>query len=228
MTSALVLADEYGIRRWIEALLDPEAITHGTSDPKKGIKSPPTYRIKDMSNGTGKTPAKKSGGRNSVRGAKDDASPESPTKKTPARKTATPRKPRKSRGKSAEPDAVDGETAKVEVETETKPSLTSEEEVETTKVNVEMPTGHPDLPLPEDTPGMLEKAREMVKEAGKIAVTTTGKAKRKVKEMTDDDEDVPLSPGPEAKRQRTATLELRKERLRRRAMMGIVGSLAIG
>ena len=209
--------------------MDPEPITHGTSDNKKAIKSPPAYRIKDMANGAGKTPAKKTGGgRKSVRGASKEP-PESPTKKTPSRAKATPRKPRKSRGKSAEPDAIlNGDLAKVEVETEKKPSLTGEETVESTKVSVEMPTGHPDLPLPEDTSGMLEKAREMVKEVGDMATTTVTKGKRKAKEMLDDDEDAPASPGPESKRQRITSLDLRRERMKRRALTGIGVSLAIG
>jgi hypothetical protein len=31
-STALSLADEYGIKLWIAALLDPEPITHGTSE----------------------------------------------------------------------------------------------------------------------------------------------------------------------------------------------------
>lgn len=225
---ALDLADEYGIRRWIEALLDPESITHGTSDPKKAIKSPPAYKFKDVTNGASKTPAKKSAGRKSVRSDKAEV-PEA-SSKTPSRKIATPRKPRKSRGKSAEPEALlNGDTARVEIETETKPSLTGEEDVESTKVNIEMPTGHPDLPLPDNASEMLDKAREMVKEAGKITNASAAKGKRKVKDMLEgDDDEAALSPGPESKRQRPATVELRKERLSRRALTGIAVSLGVG
>lgn len=50
-STALSLADEYGIKLWIAALLDPEPITHGTSDPKKSIQSPPTFSMKDPVNG---------------------------------------------------------------------------------------------------------------------------------------------------------------------------------
>ena len=54
--AALELADEYGIKLWVAALLDPEPITHGTSDPKKQIQSPPAYRMKEALNGLGRSP----------------------------------------------------------------------------------------------------------------------------------------------------------------------------
>ena len=181
--------------------------------------------MKDMVNGAGKS-AKKS------RASKAAAGPESPTKKTP-RKVATPRKPRttKGRGKSTEPDAVNGEapnTVKVEVETESKPNTRGDEEVETKKVFVHMPTDHPDLELPDDAEGMLAKAREMVAEAEKItgAASSTAKGKRKASELIDGD--VPESPSAPVKRARTVDLELRKERIKRRALTGIAASLAIG
>ena len=230
LSLALVLADEYGIRQWVVALLDPESITHGTSDPKKSIKSPPAYKMKDMVNGAGKS-AKKS--RTSKAAA---ASAESPTKKTPGRKTATatPRKrTAKGRGKSTEPEsqAVNGDasnTVKVEVETESKPTADGDEEVEKTKVNIHMPTDHPDLELPGDADGLLAKAREMVADAEKIsgAAPSAAKGKRKASDLLDGD--APESPAQPAKRARTVDLELRKERIKRRALTGIATSLAIG
>lgn len=221
-----MLAEEYGIRHWISALLDPEPIAHGTSDPKKDIKSPPPYRKKKLMNGTTRSPVKAADGRRSTRGGNSVRS-ESPTKKTPARKIATPRKARKGRGtKSPEPDAVNGEgTVKVEVENESKPTEDGDEEVEHTRINISMPTGHPDLELPQDAEGMLSKAREMVAEAEKISGPSTAKGKRKAVDALDDVE--VGSPAP-VKRVKTMELELRKERIRRRALTGIAASLAIG
>ena len=224
-----MLAEEYGIRHWISALLDPEPIAHGTSDPKKDIKSPPPYRKKKLMNGTtSKTPSKASDGRRSTRGDRSVRS-ESPTKKTPARKIATPRKARKGRGtKSPEPaDAVKGEedSVKVEIDHESKPSADGEEEIEHTKINISMPTGHPDLELPDDAEGMLSKARDMVAEAEKISGPSTVKGKRKAADVLDDGELGSLAP---VKRVKTVELELRKERLKRRALTGIAASLAIG
>lgn len=234
--TALDLADEYGIRLWIAALLDPEPITHGTSDPKKYIKSPPTFRIKDMVNGIGRSPEKKGDSGKGIkrgRGKKSD-SPEETTK-TPARKMATPRKPRKGRAATAsvEPETEDmnGEqqlrdTVKVEVETTIRPTASGEEEIEQTKVNVEMPTGHPDLPLPNDTKGMLAQARKMVQEAGRLGGASSGKGKRKADEMVDAD-DALGAPARPAKQARMIETELRKERIKRKALTGIAAGLAV-
>lgn len=243
-TTALLLADEYGIRRWIEALLDPEAITHGTSDPKKQIKSPPPYRIpKSLSNGpsTGKTPSKASHKRTSSKASKAGADtlsvpPESPTKKTPARKIATPRKPRKSRGKSAEPEAAllnGAEKAAVNVEAEIEKALvTGEEKVKATKINVEVPAERAEGGGLQAAPEILEKAKEMVSDAAKMAVASgPSKGKRKAKELEEELEEELSPAGGDAKRVKTssaAALELRKERIRRRALTGIAASLAIG
>ena len=239
-TLALLLADEYGIRQWILALLDPEAITHGTSDPKKNIQSPPAYKTKDMVNGAGNTNAGKGSKRSRASkaasaSAASASTAESPTKKTP-RKVATPRKPRttKGRGKSTEPDAaVNGESpkmVKVDIETESRPTSAGKEEVEKTKLAISMPSDHPDLELPNDAEGMLAKARDMVAEAEKIsgAAPSTAKGKRKASDLLDGD--APESPSSlhAPKRARTVDLELRKERIKRRALTGIAASLAIG
>nr|POF03526.1 hypothetical protein CFP56_72051 [Quercus suber] len=264
---ALSLADEYGIRYWIEALLDPEPITHGTNDTAKAIQSPPPFRAREMEveevNGADKTPEKKFEGRRSTRrGGSVSVRSESPTKeskiKTPARKIATPRTKR-GRGRPAlgsvdegraslEPESVNGdaykheetssrptsrrETVKIEVETTTTELPGNDEEVERTKVNIEMPTGHPDLELPNDAEAMLEKARQMVREANSIngPTTTSSKvSKRKAEEMIEADDEVGLEgPTTRATKSRKMEVELRKERIRRRAMAGIAATLFIG
>lgn len=193
----------------------------------------------DLANGDTKTPSKKGSadGRRSTRGPSGSkgARSESPTKKTPARKIATPRKRKTTRGKSAEPEALlNGETpaspgkenVKVEVANEKLPSPDGGDVEERTKVSIEMPTGHPDLPLPENAEGMLEKAREMVAEAEKVSARPTSpKAKRKAGEMDDAGEG---SSQPAVKKAKKVELELRKERIKRRALTGIAASLAIG
>lgn len=136
-----------------------------------------------------------------------------------------------------EPESVNGdahEVVKVEIETETRASGSfNEEDIEQTKVNIEMPTGHPDLELPRDSEGMLATAREMVRAAermGGASTTTTRRSKRKAEEMIGED-DENLLEGPasvDPKRARTMEFELRKEKIKRRAMTGIVASLAIG
>jgi len=216
------------------------------------MKSPPPYHFKDMVNGTGRSPEKKSTeGRHSTRGRRSaSVRSESPgtQSRTPGRPKATPRKPRKGRGTlsrleenaSVESDSVNGdgklapvqETVKIEVETSTKPSgFGDDEEFENTKVNVEMPVGHPDLPIPNDTEEMLKMARQMVAEAQQIGgpPMRKGKGKRKAEEMIDeDDEDGLEGPAVPAKRARKIEIELRKERIKRRALTGIAASLALG
>lgn len=243
---ALSLAEEYSIKLWIAALLDPEPITHGTNDPKKSIQSPPTFRMKDPINGLGRSPEKpvRSTRGRSLRSA-------SPVKReTPARKFATPRKPRKGRAAAkleeeaaaiAEEaaESINGELAtatarestenvKVEVENVTEPSPGGDnEEVEKTKVNIEMPTGLPELELPNDAQAMLAEARAMVHEAEKIAgPTPSAKGKRKAEEMVadDDEESEELPP----KRVKAVKTELRKEKIKRRAITGIAAGLALG
>lgn len=235
---ALELAKEYGIELWIAALLDPEPITHGTSDPKKGIKSPPAFHRKETLNGYGRTPDKASTetGRRSTRGARSMRS-ESPTKGKTPRKMATPRKARKPRGglvsvdeteSIAEESVVNGDVdhAKVVVETTTVPGVNGGQDIETTKATITMPNGNPALELPNDHEAMLAQARAMVKDARKLDAAAQSKGKRKADELEEDDVLEESSARP-VKRVRQE-VELRKEKIMRRAATGIVASLAIG
>jgi hypothetical protein len=243
-SSALNLADEYGIKLWIAALLDPEPITHGTNDPKKSIQSPPPFSMKESVNGLGRSPEKPDG---STRGRSLRSA--SPMKKDAStRKFATPRKARKPRGTlkfeeeaaaiaEEAANSINGELAtatarqstenvKVEVETVMQPSPDGDEEIESTRVNIEMPAGLPELQLPNDAQAMLAQARAMVHEAEKINGTSSAKGKRKAEEMTEDDEEeLDLLP---PKRVKAVQTELRKEKIKRRAITGIAAGLAFG
>jgi len=245
-STALSLADEYGIKLWIAALLDPEPITHGTSDPKKSIQSPPTFSMKDPINGLGRSPEKPDG-RRSTRGRSLRSA--SPMKKdTPSRKFATPRKPRKGRAAlkleeeaaaiaEEAAESINGELAtaterhsnenvRVEVENVMQPSPEGDE-VEKTKVKIEMPTGLPELELPNDAQAMLAEARAMVHEAEKINGTTSSKAKGKRKaEEIEEEEGEALALRP--KRVKAVQTELHKEKIKRRAVTGIAAGLALG
>lgn len=236
---ALDLAEEYGIKLWIAALLDAEPITHGTSDPKKGIKSPPPFHSKEKVNGIGRTPDKSSieTGRRSTRGARSMRS-ESPTKGKIPRKMATPRKARKPRGGLVSVDETesiaeesvngDGDHAKVVVETTTVPGVDGKEAIETTKATITMPNGNPALDLPNDSEAMLAQARAMVEDARKLdAASQSSKNKRKADELEEDDIIEAEGSARPAKRVRQE-VELRKEKIMRRAATGIVASLALG
>ncbi|KJX94978.1 apses transcription factor like protein [Zymoseptoria brevis] len=243
---ALELADEYGIKLWIAALLDPTPITHGTNDPtKKGIKSPPAFHMRDA-DALGRTPGRASPGtttkgKRSVRGANSRSMrSESPTKasKPTPRKIATPRKPRKGRGALASVDETasvagesvngeNGESVRVEVETTTVPGVNGDEE--STKVNITMPANNPDLEIPHNAEEMLAKARQMVREAADMngeTSTKSAKGKRKAEDMVDEDEAKRLS-GP-VKKPHLGDVPARKQRIIQRAAIGMGASLAIG
>jgi hypothetical protein len=248
-STALSLADEYGIKLWIAALLDPEPITHGTSDPKKSIQSPPTFSMKDPVNGLGRSPEKPDG-RRSTRGTRSlrSASPMKKEIQTPSRKFATPRKGRKSRATlkleeeaaaiaEEAAESINGELAtaterhsnenvRVEVENVMQPSPEGDEEIERTKVKIEMPAGLPELELPTDAQAMLAQARAMVHEAEKINGTGSSKAngKRKAEEIEEEGEALALRP----KRVKAVQTELHKEKIKRRAVTGIAAGLALG
>ena len=241
--AAVILAREYGIQHWIHALLDPEPITHG-NDPDKYIESPPPFKFRDVPNGSTETAHKRPAGKKSA-----PKRSESPVKKS--RKLATPKKPRKTTRKDAEEDdsnvarnstngdatiAVSAPPAeqkvKIEVETVAPPNDDGEQGLETIKVNVEMPTGHANLKFPDNAEEMIKEARKMVQEARKLdgATDSKGKDKRKAEDPEESDGGSANveSPAPDAKRQKTVQLELRKERLKRRALTGIAASMAIG
>ncbi|KAI7185307.1 hypothetical protein KC316_g7465, partial [Hortaea werneckii] len=278
---ALQLADEYGIRLWIAALLDPEPITHG-NDPH--IKSPPPYSQSKMANGNrrSRSPEKKQqpqqppvetrASTRSRRSAsiRSESPGATPQVKTPSRPKATPRKSRRGRGTlsrvdegaaAVEAESVNGretgsadENVKIEVETTTHQHPASRttrsaraasedvaEDEEKTKVNIELPAGNPDLPIPNDTEAMLREARRMVKEAEDLSAAGGGdegssskpsKPKRKAEEMIEDDDEVGLEgprSGPAAATKRTRVeIKLRKEKIKKRAAVGITASLALG
>lgn len=204
--------------------------------------------MKEAVNGLGRSPEKPDG-RRSTRGRSLRSA--SPMKKDAStRKFATPRKTRKPRGTlkfdedaaaiaEEAAESINGELAtatarqstenvKVEVETVMQPSPEGDEEIESTRVNIEMPAGLPELQLPNDAQEMLAQARAMVHEAEKIngASSSSTKSKRKAEEMVEDDEEeLELLP---PKRVKAVQTELRKEKIKRRAITGIAAGLAFG
>ncbi|KAI7642230.1 hypothetical protein KC318_g21574 [Hortaea werneckii] len=118
------------------------------------------------------------------------------------------------------------------------------EDEERTKVNIELPAGNPDLPIPNDTEAMLREARRMVKEAEDLDAADGGrgdegssnsnrpsKPKRKAEEMIEDDDEIGLEgprSGPAAAKRTRVEIKLRKEKIKKRAAVGITASLALG
>ncbi|KAI5209804.1 DNA-binding domain of Mlu1-box binding protein MBP1 [Aureobasidium subglaciale] len=91
-TSALTLAEAYGMRAWIEALLDPEPIPKGTHDPNKKIATPPRFVIPTSEATTLPPPTETTTRRRTLRSASPAKAPP-----TPSRKIATPRRTRRAK-----------------------------------------------------------------------------------------------------------------------------------
>jgi len=246
------------MRSWIVALLDPEPIEKGTKDKDKGdIATPPKFLVPN------KGDLLPSGIGGSMRRSARDLRSVSPSKgATPARKIASPRKPRGTRGRStkaeeaaseaassalqnaisngitdteetpapevAESGAVNGDVVRVEVDEDVEQN--GDVETTHTTVRVEMPANAPELPLPESTEEMIAKAREMVEEANRLEGTRANNVKalkRKADEI-EEDEDETTHEVVRAKRVKQLEVTVKKERVRTRALFGIVAAAAIG
>ncbi|OJD40827.1 apses transcription factor [Diplodia corticola] len=247
---ALSLADEYGMKAWIVALVDPAPIEKGTKD--KGsheISTPPKFIVPDKNQFFPPASA------TTVRTRGRELRSASPSKSSP-RKIASPRKPRTTRKSAREAregtpsalskelestpapsepaESVNGEGASVgtdKVRVEVDETVTKEGEVETTTtaVKVDVPADHPELPLPQSPEEMVANARKMVEEANKAEGSRSAQ-KRKADDLSPNDEDadersMEVQP---VKKTKVLEEELRKERVRSKAFMGLSATLAIG
>lgn len=241
------------MRPWIVALLDNEPIEKGTKDKdKQDISTPPRFKLP---NKFAQDPNK---GTNSVRGStrKRDLRSASPAKLDPTtpseRKIASPRKrqSKKSSVTNATP-ATDASNAlnkvvangtspdagtpaldsKENVRIEVDESVEQAGDVETTltTVRVEMPAGHPDLPLPESAEEMVAKAREMVEEAKELdGRATSPRGKRKAAEIDGADDNDALAVQPVSKKTRLMEETIKREKIKTRALIGIAATFVVG
>jgi predicted acylesterase/phospholipase RssA len=133
----------------------------------------------------------------------------------------------------ADSESIDGgEKATLEIGTAVQ--VNGDVETTTTNLTIKMPGGSADFPLPEDPEEMIEKAKEMVREARKLdgqLAEDVKSLKRKADEMEDDDDDedeeddYDLHP---VKKARLLETQLKKEQVRKRALLGVAATLAIG
>jgi len=270
---ALSLADDYAMRHWIEALLDPTPIEKASKDKlNTHIQQPPKFDIETAPSAL--LPAHTSLRPTRARSTRS-ASPSKMA--TPSRKIATPRKPRATRGaaksdiakveealessasKAASAlqnvisngaetdellgsDSVNGEVKNIEpkdeevkegtVRIEIQETVEQNGNVETTTTNVkiDVPHSHPELPEPEDPAKMIEEAKRMVEEAQKLEAGSSSdvikSSKRKVEEVLDEEEI--QRPSKAAKVAYTTEQKLTKEKVTRRALVGLGVMAAIG
>ena len=126
-------------------------------------------------------------------------------------------------------DETNGGEEKVTVEVDSVIEVNGDVETTHTNVKVAMPAGSPDLPLPESTEEMIAKAKEMVEEARKLeGESSKSSLKRKADELDDEEDeekDKELQP---AKKARLLEQEVKKQRVRTRALIGVATTLAIG
>ncbi|KAH9882149.1 hypothetical protein J1614_001321 [Plenodomus biglobosus] len=270
---ALALSDEYSMRHWIEALLDPAPIEKGNKDKHNpAIQGPPKFDVKNATPATLPpylpNPTARSTRARSTRSA-------SPSKMaTPSRKIATPRKPRTTRnaaksdkteesletatpgsvlqthiangatpsdsaassvnGDAKEPEAKTDEvkegTFRVEIQETTE--TIGNVETTTTNVKLDVPHSHSELPEPEDPMKMIEEAKRMVAEAQLLeAGSSEGVikvSKRRIEEVVDAAELAEERSSKAAKVAYTTKQKLTKEKVTRRALVGLGVMAAIG
>lgn len=255
-TTALALSEQYGMRQWIEALLDPQTIEKGNKDKHTTrIQMPPRFDSSKVPSLAAQAPALRATRARSTRSA-------SPSKMATPRKIATPRKPRTRKAEqvvqteemeitetatatssalengvvaseSAASASVNGEVKEpetVRIEVQETIETVGDVETKTTNVKVDVPADHPELREPEDPKALMEEAQRMVEEAKKLDGGESSKSasKRKAEELGEDEAaERPQRPAKLARTQSTLEQKLAKEKVTRRALVGVTVMAAI-
>lgn len=245
------MAAEYGITPWIIALLDETPIQQTADEPNtKAISPPPKFKFTANDrpylpppNGTpARASTPKSRGRPRGTSPLKNASPVKSTKKprvtkkdkeadaVTAREASATLQAALDDATSARPapsESIDGEKVMVEVESNVEKK--GDTETTTTNVKIEMPTGSPELPLPQNPEEMIEKAKQMVEEAKQIdGESSSSASKRKAEEMDDETDEAGDNELQPVKKARRLEQELKTEKVRNRAMIGVAATLALG
>lgn len=248
---ALELAEEYQILPWIKALLDNKPIeTNPTKDATPKTISPPPKFFMPEETLAAPTPTRgrprRSASPSKIASPRKTLGTKRARKSTVAQsesiksesvepsEKATPKNIQEAlKAAAAESGLVKAEAKQepvVRVNVDTDVEVNGNVETTHAHVEVEMPAGSPELPLPEDTEAMIAKAKEMVEVAVKnsngAALSNPKKLKRKA-EVEEEKEDSAEESAP-AKRAKVETTELKKEKIKTRALLGISATLAIG
>ncbi|KAL8673955.1 MAG: hypothetical protein Q9168_001650 [Polycauliona sp. 1 TL-2023] len=249
-TTALDLAEDYGICAWVEALLAPDDVFKGSENYSKSMTPPPKFifTANDRMNlpppsSRGSTPAR-------ARGRPRAGSP------TKSEKAASPRKQRVTKASRAEDaantraasaslqdaltksvtPAIDEEEEEeedeglVRVELNESTQVNGEMETTTTNVKINLPGGMAgDIPPQEQTEEIIREAKAVVEAARKLEGNSSKTSKkRKAEELDVDSEEEADGQLQPAKKVRLAEQELRKERVKNRALFGVAFTLAVG
>lgn len=270
---AIELADDYNMRLWILALVHPEPIEKGSKSPEKDeIATPPRFVFKDLhlpppSTTKGSTRKRSTRSQSPSKIATPSRKIASPRKpRTTRRKkadddtasqasvalqnvvengTADSMTGLESTNGGAVAPVTNGTEDVVKVSVDEVVTKEGEKEVTKTSVVIDMPAGHPDLPLPENTEDMMAAAKAIVEKAtaeDAAAAQANGvkpTRKRKAAEVAADDESAEASGAafpnssdivaqPAAKKTKTAEEELKSSKVRNRAFFGVGLTLAIG
>lgn len=229
---------------WVQALLDPKEIEQ-SAGKKKHISPPPKFEIPAVEPMPPPVaaPAARGRGRPSM----------SPNKiASPIKKNGSPRKPRQTKAQkeanavnanaasatlqaaldtaasTADSESVISDSDKVKVEVDSAIDVNGDTETIHTHVTVEMPTGSPELPLPEDTEKMIETAKQMVEEARELdAEPSTKSSKKRKAQDSSVDAEPNSSVAQPAKKAKVLEERLKREKVRTRALVGVTATLAI-
>lgn len=135
-------------------------------------------------------------------------------------------------------ESVNGEvkepTEIVRIEVQETVEQNGDVETTTTNVKIDVPADHPELPTPDDPAQLIAEAKRMVEEARELdgaAATSLKSSKRKAAALSrDEDEEVLIEerPAKQAKTAYTVEQKLTKEKVTRRALVGLGVMAAIG
>ena len=244
--TALDLAEDYGIVAWVEALLAPDDVFKGSEN--KSMTPPPKFIF--TANDRMSLPPPSSRGSTPAR-ARGRPRAGSPSK---SEKAASPRKQRVTKTSKAEDaantravsaslqDALtksstpaideeeDDDEGLVRVELNESTQVNGDVKTTTTNVKVNLPGGMAaDIPPQEQTEEIIKEAKAVVEAARKLeGGSSKASRKRKADELdegSEEEADGQLQP---AKKARLAEQELKKERVKNRALFGVAFTLAVG